>query len=88
MQLANGDVLSSPEEVHNGAVWYFQDFLSEKGPNQWADLSCLEPIILSGENETLISDPTEEEILGTLKSIPKQSIPVHNIFGIAFYTSC
>lgn len=74
MVLEDGTVLASPEEIHEGAVRYFQNFLNEQSARVLPDLSNLISKEISEEdNEWLCKEPTEREVKTTLDSIPKDS---------------
>lgn len=47
MTLADGVVLGSPEEVHNGAINHFKNFLCGVRVYQQADLSLLVRLVIS-----------------------------------------
>ncbi|KAF5475839.1 hypothetical protein F2P56_007603 [Juglans regia] len=90
MSLQDGSVLSTLEDIHNGAVQYFQSFLSETGSScVLPDFSSLvQPIVSELENEGLCSLPSAQEILEALDSIPMDSSPSPYGFGAIFYKSC
>ncbi|KAJ0094336.1 hypothetical protein Patl1_15029 [Pistacia atlantica] len=89
MRLENGTSLNSTEQVHQGALKYFQDFLSNPSLAEQVDLTPLIQKSVSEENNlALLLAPTETEVLTALKSIPKESSPGPDGFGSGFYLSC
>ncbi|KAJ0103213.1 hypothetical protein Patl1_06269 [Pistacia atlantica] len=89
MRLENCTSLNSPEQVHQGALEYFQDYLSNPPFAEHVDLTSLFQKSVSEENNLALAlAPTETEVLAALKSIPKQSSPGSDGFGSGFYLSC
>ncbi|XP_022854164.1 uncharacterized protein LOC111375558 [Olea europaea var. sylvestris] len=76
MRLSDGIVLASPEEVHNGAVKYFEQTLRENGTSEQGDLaSILSAVVSAEDNDLLCVEPTEEEVKDAFFSIPTESSP-------------
>ncbi|XP_035547420.1 uncharacterized protein LOC118348934 [Juglans regia] len=89
MQFENGTILESPEQVHNGALNYSQQFLSTHSNVEQVDLSSLIQCSISEDNNVALSRaPSEVEIYDALKSIPKESSPGSDGFGSGFSLSC
>ncbi|KAF5472990.1 hypothetical protein F2P56_009642 [Juglans regia] len=68
LSLSDGEVLESPETVHEGDVRYFHAFLTGVGPNERANIGAIIfPVISEEEILVLCSAPTEvEEVLSRL----------------------
>ncbi|KAJ0081173.1 hypothetical protein Patl1_12355 [Pistacia atlantica] len=82
MRLENGTILNSPEQVHQGALNYFQDYLSNPPIIEQVDLTSLIQNSIAEENNVALAlAPAEAEILAALKSIPRESSPGLNGFG-------
>ncbi|KAF8406683.1 hypothetical protein HHK36_008774 [Tetracentron sinense] len=89
MTLVDGTILSTPEQVHQGAVCYFQEILSGAEVSEVADLSpLLDKVIADEDNFFLCNEPTELEVKEALLSIPKHSSPGPDGFGSGFFSSC
>ncbi|KAF5477110.1 hypothetical protein F2P56_003783, partial [Juglans regia] len=89
MQLENGNILESSEQVHNRALNYFQQFLSTHSNVEQVDLSSLIQCSISEDNNVALSRaPSEAKIYDALKSIPKESSLGPDGFGSGFYLSC
>ncbi|KAF5462658.1 hypothetical protein F2P56_018646, partial [Juglans regia] len=89
MVLADGRVLCTAEEVHEEAVAYFRNFLSDVSTVEHCDLSRLiEKKISNEENLWLCAAPSELEVKQAVFSIPKNSSPGPDGFGSGFYMSC
>ncbi|XP_035546552.1 uncharacterized protein LOC118348611 [Juglans regia] len=89
MVLADGRVLCTAEEVHEEAVDYFRNFLSDVSTVEHCDLSRLiEKKISDEENLWLCAAPSELEVKQAVFSIPKNSSPGPDGFGSGFYMSC
>ncbi|KAG7988007.1 hypothetical protein I3843_03G164600 [Carya illinoinensis] len=83
MVLDDGQLLGSSEEVHEGAVQFFQHLLMAYSVEN--DDSTLELMLPSvQENEELCTMPSIEEVKATLWSIPSDSSLGPNVFS----TSC
>lgn len=86
MKLVDGKVLSSPEEVHIGAVEYFENFLKSRPRSSRPNLSSIiEASIVEEENFMIFKVPSMEEVKDALFSIPIDSSPRPNGFGASFY---
>ncbi|XP_042980247.1 uncharacterized protein LOC122310438 [Carya illinoinensis] len=89
MNLPDGLVLGSMELVHEGAVKYFEDFLSKE---EDVELPCLNNLIQPAVSESMVqklrTEPTENEIFKAFASISADSSPGPDGFGSAFYVSC
>ncbi|XP_040998207.1 uncharacterized protein LOC121244260 [Juglans microcarpa x Juglans regia] len=89
MSLLNGTTLKSPLEVHDGAVQYFMDFLGQSSTVLLPNLSDLVDMVISeADNSKLCSLPTEEEVKQAVFSIPIESSPGPDGFGLGFYRAC
>ncbi|XP_035540358.1 uncharacterized protein LOC118344262 [Juglans regia] len=89
MVLADGRVLCTAEEVHEEAVIYFRNFLSDVSTVDHCDLSrIIEKKISDEENLWLCAVPSELEVKQAVFSIPKNSSPGPDGFGSGFYMSC
>ncbi|XP_040991014.1 uncharacterized protein LOC121238253 [Juglans microcarpa x Juglans regia] len=89
MRLANGDILNSPEQVHQGVLNYFQDYLTNPSIVEKVDLASLIQCSISAENNLALAIASSKtEILAALKSIPKESSSGPDGFGSGFYLSC
>ncbi|KAF5465270.1 hypothetical protein F2P56_015292 [Juglans regia] len=67
MVLEDGTVLESPEEIHEGAVRHFQNFLSTPTTRVVPDLSHLISVEISlEENECIVKEPSEMELKSAL----------------------
>ncbi|KAF8408105.1 hypothetical protein HHK36_007247 [Tetracentron sinense] len=89
MTLVDCTILSIPEQVHQGAVCYFQEILSGAEVSEVADLSpLLDKVIADEDNFFLCNEPTELEVKEALLSIPKHSSPGPDGFGFGFFSSC
>ncbi|KAJ0088691.1 hypothetical protein Patl1_32423 [Pistacia atlantica] len=81
--------LAKQKWLSEGALKYFQDFLSNPSLAEQVDLTHLIQKSVSEENNlALVLAPTETEVLTALKSIPKESSPGPDGFGSGFYLSC
>jgi len=89
MNLPDGRMLSTPEEIHNEAVVHFADFL---GPRASASVLSLSDIIQEevreAENLNLCRSPTKQEIKDALFDIPINSSPGPNGFTSGFFQHC
>ncbi|XP_042950383.1 uncharacterized protein LOC122282502 [Carya illinoinensis] len=89
MSLSNGTTLKTPQDIHDGAVKYFMDFLGESNSVVLPDLGDLVSNVISEEdNLRLCSLPTEEEVKQAVFSIPIESSPGPDGFGSGFYRAC
>ncbi|XP_042959541.1 uncharacterized protein LOC122294687 [Carya illinoinensis] len=88
MNLPDGTVLGSMELVHEGAVKYFEDFLTIE---EDVATPCLEELIQPAVSENIVqslrTEPTEKEIYQAFASIKADSSPGPDGFGSAFYVS-
>lgn len=88
MELEDESKLSDHEQVHLGAVSYFQNFLSQHHEVEALDLSSLiETRISKDDNSFLCRHPSEDEVLAALRSSPRNSSLGPDGFGSAFYLS-
>lgn len=86
MRLSNGAVLDSPERVHEEAVKYFEDFLSQEDLITLPDLELYFPHGLSAsEVMNLQLGPSEEEVRLAFASIAADNSPGPDGFGSSFY---
>ncbi|KAF5482289.1 hypothetical protein F2P56_002872, partial [Juglans regia] len=89
MKLADGTILSSPEQIHDGAISYFSQFLEVGSCCEEPNLGGLViPTISQGDNEFLARIPSSQEVYEALCSIPEDSSPGPDGFGSGFYRSC
>ncbi|KAF5462644.1 hypothetical protein F2P56_018632 [Juglans regia] len=89
MRLPNGLMLKSPQEIHDGAVHYFREFLGQSSRVVLPELSDYVSIVISDDdNLRLCSVPTEEEVKQAVFSIPIESSPGPDGFGSGFYKAC
>ncbi|XP_042962498.1 uncharacterized protein LOC122296772 [Carya illinoinensis] len=89
MSLTNGTMLKTPQEIHDGAVKYFMDFLGQSTSVVLSDLGELVSNVISDEdNLRLCSLPTKEEVKQVVFSIPIESSPGPDGFGSGFYRAC
>lgn len=67
MVLENGEMLQSADEVHEGAVQFFQQLLAVSPISiEESDLDLLTPAITAEENVSLYKAPTLEEVKDAL----------------------
>lgn len=86
MRLEDGRVLVSAEEVHEGAIDFFQQFLSVSNvERESADLDLIMPVVSNEENEALCAVPTLEEVRNALWSIPSDGSPGSDGFSASFF---
>ncbi|XP_042964784.1 uncharacterized protein LOC122299013 [Carya illinoinensis] len=89
MRLSDGRWLRTPEEVHEGAVQYFKEFLGTNHICNFPNLSNLvEPVITEGENKKIMELPSILEVKDAVFSIPSDSSPGLDGFESSFYKSC
>ncbi|XP_040994317.1 uncharacterized protein LOC121240856 [Juglans microcarpa x Juglans regia] len=89
MRSSNGMVFNSPESLHQGAVDFFSTFLQGMPTRLLPDLSTLiSPVISNSDNSRICSVPTVNEVFSALSSIPSNSDPRPNGFGLSFFKSC
>ncbi|XP_042939487.1 uncharacterized protein LOC122274516 [Carya illinoinensis] len=89
MSLTNGTTLKTPQEIHDGVVKYFMDFLVQYTSVVLPDLGDLVSNVISDEdNLRLCSLPTEEEVKQAVFSIPIECSPSLDGFGSGFYRAC
>ncbi|KAF5468656.1 hypothetical protein F2P56_012795 [Juglans regia] len=89
MQLSDGRVLSSPEDIHDAAVVYFQELLQSHPSRVLPDLSTLiQADVVGEENHLMCCIPSEKEIKDALFSIPTASSPGPDSFGSGFFQHC
>ncbi|XP_035548696.1 uncharacterized protein LOC118349203 [Juglans regia] len=89
MRLPNGLMLKSPQEIHDGVVHYFREFLGQSSRVVLPELSDYVSIVISDDdNLRLCSVPTEEEVKQAVFSIPIESSPRPDGFGSGFYRAC
>lgn len=76
MRISDDIWLKTSEEVHMGAVGYFQHFLASHHSLSLPDLSLLvDKVIQNEDNVTLVELPSIQEIKEVLFSIPTDSSP-------------
>ncbi|XP_035542088.1 uncharacterized protein LOC118344796 [Juglans regia] len=85
MRTPDGVEFNSPEEIHNGAVEYFADFLKNTNQSRvLPDLSDLVSPVINVEDCTcLCRTPSLDEVKEALSSIPINSSPGPASFGAA-----
>lgn len=89
MVLTDSWILDGAEVVHNEAASFFQNFLSESSVIEPGDLSeLIHRQILEVEKIFLCAKPMEVEVKRGVFSIPKESSPKPDGFGLEFYMSC
>lgn len=89
MNLPDGSVLGSLEQVHEGAVQYFEEFLSHEDAGELPNLDELLQLAVSESMMCKMREvPTEKEIYEAFLSIRVDSSPGPNGFSSAFYVSC
>ncbi|XP_042950203.1 uncharacterized protein LOC122282311 [Carya illinoinensis] len=89
MQLEDGSILSSPEQIHEGAISYFSNFLKACNSRDEPNLGDLvQPIISQDDNNLLSCVPLSQEVYDALCSILEDSSPSPDGFGSGFYRSC
>lgn len=86
MTLHDGTRLETPEEIHEGAVAYFKDFLGQSPSGELSDLSYVVDKVISEEEKVqLCAIPSDEEMKDALFSIPVESSPGPHGFGSGFF---
>ncbi|XP_042983328.1 uncharacterized protein LOC122312726 [Carya illinoinensis] len=89
MQLEDGSILSSTEQIHDRAITYFSNFLKVGNSRDEPNLGDLvQPINSQDENDLLFCVPLSQEVYDALCSIPEDSSPGPDGFGSGFYRSC
>lgn len=89
MKTADGAWLKTPEEVHQGAVDYFQTFLAATHPGALPELdSLVDKVIFDVDNVCLPEPPSIHEIKAAVFSIPTDSSPGPDGYGSGFYKAC
>ncbi|XP_041001347.1 uncharacterized protein LOC121247076 [Juglans microcarpa x Juglans regia] len=89
MCLADGTTLATPEEIHQGALDYFKNFLTLTPNVHQAELADLIQHLISEEdNDRLCDAPSVEEVRAAVFSIPKHSSSDPDGFGSGFYMVC
>lgn len=89
MQLNDGTVLNSPEEIYLGATIYFQNFLVDNSNVEHADLfHMLESVVSEEENSALCHPQSMEEVKDTIFSILRYSAQGPDGFGSKFCMVC
>lgn len=89
MKLQDESWLKSPQEIHNGAVDFFNQFLAQKQVEEKPKLSSLVmKIILDDENVNLVQLPSIQMVKEAIFSISMDSSPGPDRFGSGFYQSC
>ncbi|XP_035545570.1 uncharacterized protein LOC118348292 [Juglans regia] len=87
MRTQDGVELNSPEEIHNGAIEYFADFLKNTNQSRvLPDLSDLiSPVINVEDCTCLCRTPSLDEVKEALSSIPINSSPGSDGFGAGWF---
>ncbi|XP_042944788.1 uncharacterized protein LOC122278670 [Carya illinoinensis] len=89
MHLADGNILTSPEQIHNGAVEYFKNFLEALLSGDMPNLEGLvDKMVTEPDNADLCRVPSQQEIKEAVFSIPVDSSPGPDRFGSGFYRAC
>ncbi|XP_042980144.1 uncharacterized protein LOC122310314 [Carya illinoinensis] len=89
MQLADGNFLTSPKQIHNGAVDYFKNFLEARIMGDMPNLEGLvDKVVTESDNEELCRVPSQQEIKEAVFSIPVDSSPGPDGYGSGFYQAC
>ncbi|XP_042969986.1 uncharacterized protein LOC122302667 [Carya illinoinensis] len=86
MKISENEWLKTPEEVHIGAVDFFQNFLATNHQFPLPDLSSLiDPVIQEDDNVNLLELPSIQEVKQVVFSIPTDSSPGLDGLGLGFY---
>ncbi|XP_035542978.1 uncharacterized protein LOC118346079, partial [Juglans regia] len=89
MKLSDGRVLNSPEDIHEAACVYFEDFLKAKATSSVPDLvGLISEEVSEEENQFFGSIPSVGEVKDALFSIPMDSSPGPDGFGSGFFQHC
>ncbi|XP_042980090.1 uncharacterized protein LOC122310271 [Carya illinoinensis] len=89
MKVSENEWLKTPEEVHTGAVDFFQNFLASNHQFPLPDLSSLiAPVIQEDDNVNLLELPSIQEVKQAIFSIPTDSSLGPDGFGSGFYKAC
>ncbi|XP_042954746.1 uncharacterized protein LOC122291174 [Carya illinoinensis] len=89
MEIGDNRWLRSPEEVHEGAVDFFKNFLAESHLSPAPDLTSLvEPVVSPAENLNILELPSIQEIKDVVFSIPIESSSGPDGFGSGFFKAC
>ncbi|KAF5459762.1 hypothetical protein F2P56_019682, partial [Juglans regia] len=89
MKLSDGRVLNSPEDIHEAACGYFEDFLKAKATSSVPDLvGLISEEVSEEENNFFGSIPSVGEVKDALFSIPVDSSPGPDGFGSGFFQHC
>ncbi|KAF5447225.1 hypothetical protein F2P56_032793 [Juglans regia] len=89
MKLSDGRVLNSPEDIHEAACVYFEDFLKAKATSSVPDLvGLISEEVSEEENQFFGSIPSVGEVKDALFSIPVDSSPGPDGFGSGFFQHC
>ncbi|XP_042972740.1 uncharacterized protein LOC122304535 [Carya illinoinensis] len=89
MNKPDGTAFNTPEAIHEGAVQYFQEFLSHKAEGEPPYLSSfIDQAITEDENKNIYKRPSMEEIWQAINSIPVESSPGPDGFGSGFFKAC
>jgi hypothetical protein len=89
MNLPDGRMLSTPEEIHNEAVVHFADFLGRRASVSVLSLSdIIQEEVREAENLNLCRSPTKQEIKDALFDIPINSSPGPDGFTSGFFQHC
>ncbi|XP_042984734.1 uncharacterized protein LOC122313615 [Carya illinoinensis] len=89
MKISENEWLKTLEEVHTGAVDFFQNFLATNHQFQLPDLSSLiDLVIQEDDNVNLLELPSIQEVKQAIFSILTDSSPGPDGFGSGFYKAC
>ncbi|KAF5475233.1 hypothetical protein F2P56_007063 [Juglans regia] len=89
IRLQDGTLLESMERVHEEAVRYFSEFLSQEDSIEMPDLNdIIDPAISAYVVVRLQDVPVENDVYEALASIAVNSSPRPYSFGFAFYLDC
>ncbi|XP_022893966.1 uncharacterized protein LOC111408437 [Olea europaea var. sylvestris] len=86
MVLEDGLALHSADEVHEGAIQFFQSLLSVSPVNVVdSEMELLQPVIVATDNVSLCKMPGLEEVKEALWSTPSDSSPGPDGFSASFF---
>ncbi|XP_042958002.1 uncharacterized protein LOC122293490 [Carya illinoinensis] len=89
MTKLDGTSINTPEAIHEGAVQYYQEFLSHKTEGELPDLSpFIDQVSTEDENKSIYKRSSMGEIRQAIYSIPVESSPGPDGFGLGFFKAC